>query len=124
MDHDEPTSDWVEQVCTIALRWRHEHSSISDLFAPATAHLDDRAAFIAAITPWIEAHPDVIEAWQGYSEDKRSSPSPYFGRQHDLVVGFYDGSFNDEVYHTGAVAACVDFIYREASWVLRGRRER
>jgi len=32
-----------------------------------------------------------------------------------------DGSKYDQTHHTDAVAACVDFTYRESIWVLQER---
>ncbi|HEU4783401.1 MAG TPA: hypothetical protein VFS83_08695 [Ktedonobacterales bacterium] len=120
-------TNWVEEVCDLPLKFRlpENKSSIRDLFSPADAYLDDRLAFIAAITPWIQAHVKLVDAWIGYSEDLRSSPTPYFARESgSFVVGFYDSKSgtSDETHHTDEVEACVDYIYREASWVLRRRR--
>jgi hypothetical protein len=41
-----------------------------------------------------------------------------------FLVGFLqaDGSRCDETPHTDDVAACVDFIYRQAAWVLHEQR--
>lgn len=117
-------ADWVEQVCELPLRFRLPGSkSMRELFSPAEAYLDDREKLIAAITPWIQAHRNLIDAWIGYSEDRRGGPAPYFLRESgSFVVGFFDGNYQDVARHTDAVEACVDYIYREASWVLRRRR--
>jgi hypothetical protein len=121
-------SDWVKQVCELPLSYRHGNHTIVGLLAPAAAHLGDRSRFLAAVTVWIQAHRHLIDEWRHYSEDKRSH-GPYFstrmGSRYDpLVVGLLqaDGSRSDETHHTDDVAACVDFIYREASWVLHRRR--
>ncbi len=126
MEHDGTKANWVEQVCALPLRFRLAGSgSIRDLFSPADAYLDDRLAFVAAVTPWVQTHRNLIDAWIGYCEDRRGSPAPYFGRDAgSLVVGFYaSGSGKgNEIRYTDDVEACVDYIYREASWVLRHRR--
>lgn len=122
-------SDWAEQVCELPLNYRHGKNTIVGLFAPAAAHLDDRPGFTATITQWIQTHRYLIDEWRHYAEDKRSSPGPYFseyfgGRYDPFVVGFFyaESGTCDETPHIDDVAACVDFIYREASWVLRRRR--
>ncbi|HEY1388535.1 MAG TPA: hypothetical protein VGF38_08320 [Ktedonobacterales bacterium] len=126
MEPDDTLANWIEQVCNLPLRFRLPGSgSIRDLFSPADAYLDDRLAFIAAITPWIQAHVNLVDAWIGYSEDRRGFPAPYFAREFgSLVVGFFDSGTGstDEIHHTDEVEACVDYIYREACWVLRHRR--
>jgi hypothetical protein len=64
------------------------------LFAPAEAHLDDRSAFLATVTPWMQPHRDLIEEWRHYADDKRGSPGLYLGnrrgnRYDPFVVGFF-----------------------------------
>jgi len=39
-----------------------------------------------------------------------------------LEVGFYHAGYLDIVSHADPIAACTDFIYREAVWVLRRKR--
>jgi hypothetical protein len=124
--------DWVKQVCEFPVNFRssdHTIKTLMELLTPAAAHLDDRAGFSLAVTAWIQAHRHLIEAWRHYSQDKRWSPGPYFGdyvgkRDDPLVVGYCntDGTRCDETHHGDDIAACVDFIYREASWVLHRRR--
>jgi hypothetical protein len=121
-------TDWVKQVCELPASYRHGQDTIMGVLAPAAAYLEDRSAFLAAVTRRIRAHRSLIEAWRRYSEDKRSVGSyfsKYSGARYDpLVVGFLraDGSRCDETHHTDDVTACADFIYRETSWVLHQRR--
>jgi hypothetical protein len=121
-------TDWVKQVCELPASCRHSQHTIAGGLAPAAAYLEDRSAFLAAVTRWIQAHTSLIVAWRRHSEDKRSvGPhfSKYNGARYDpLVVGFLqaDGSQCDETHHTDDVTACADFIYRETSWVLHQRR--
>src|SRR5262245_20991350 len=122
---------WIEEVCGIALAWRSSETSIRELFAPALPHIADRAAFLAAARGWLHKHPDAVDAWQGYCEDKRTGQSPYIYFDRVWKVGFYDSSVKDvagrnqdEAQHADAVDACADFIYREAAWVLERARVR
>jgi hypothetical protein len=116
---------WVEEICRLCVEWRSSEKSIRQLFAPALPHIDDRAAFLAAVSGWLRAHPDLIDAWQGYCEDKRTGQSPYFYFDGAWKVGFYDssvkdvaGRYQDEHLYADGADACADFIYREAMWVL------
>lgn len=116
---------WVEPLCAIAGTWRSSGHSIRQQFEAASPHLADRAEFRAAVTGWLRQHPGLIDQWRGYSEDKRTSPSPYFGRDSvPLEVGFYTPDLGalDVRHHTDSIEACADFIYREAAWVLRSER--
>jgi hypothetical protein len=92
--------------------------TIRRLFEEARPDLSDRRVFEALLTARLAGDPDLIEAWQGYSWDKRSSPSPYLD---GLEVGFFDHDRRDVVRHSDRAMACADFVFREASWVLLHR---
>jgi hypothetical protein len=118
---DREANGWVEAVCGLPLVYGRGGRSIRQHFEPAGAHLGDRTAFLGAVGGWLRGHPEVIGAWQGYSEDKRAA-GPYLDLNR-LEVGLYDASagYRDVRAHTDAVDACADFIYREAVWVLQCR---
>jgi hypothetical protein len=125
-----PVSDWVEHTCLIASVWRTSDRSILELFRSAEPDLTDRQVFIHAASDWFQSRAEVIEHWSGYSEDKRSSPSPYLkqdGRYGDRTaweVGFFDATKGrlDVRQYTDPALACADFLYREAAWVLLRQR--
>jgi hypothetical protein len=92
------------------------------LFEAADPPLTDRAGFLDAVATWLGEHPEAILEWRSYSEDKRSSPSPYFGHGSTaLEVGHYTEAHEavDVTIHTDPVQACADFLYRESTWVLK-----
>ena len=123
-----PVSEWVEPTCTIASVWQTSGASLLELFRSAEPALADRRTFIEAVVDWLGTHMHVIEQWSAYSDDKRTSPSPYFHRPQDghtvCEVGFFDAGDGrmDVRQHSDAAMACADFLYREATWVLRRER--
>jgi hypothetical protein len=121
-------SDWVEGICGLVLVFRTGDKSIRQLFEPACPHLDDRDTFLAVVSERLRQQPGLIDAWVGYCDDKRTDRGPYL-RQNLEEVGFFDQSVREIAgrhqvvrLHSDPVAACADFIYREAVWVLRGVR--
>jgi hypothetical protein len=111
---------WADGLTTIALRFRTGTKSIRDLFTEAAPPEDCSAAeFKAAVAERLAAAQELVDAWQTYSYDKRSSPSPYLD---GVKVGFYDGGTHDAVTHATMTDACVDFLHRETYWVLHRRR--
>jgi len=66
-------------------------------------------------------NPELVQAWQNYSWDKRVSSRPYMD---GLTVGFFDGQRQDVDMFGDQVDACVHFIYREALGVIEGRQPR
>jgi hypothetical protein len=109
---------WVEAICGLPLVYGSGEKSIRQHFEPARARLGDRAAFLAAVGGWLRRHPDLIDAWQRYCEDKRTA-GPCLDLQ-SLEVGVYEASTGrrDVRRYANPVDCCAEFIYREAIWVL------
>lgn len=72
-----------------------------------------------ALTPLLRDRPDLVQAWQMYSWDKRWSPSPYWEAE-TLEVGLYDSGYRDAERRSDTATACAAFIAREVAW-LRAR---
>jgi len=53
--------------------------------------------------------PGLVDQWEGFSEDTRFSPAPYF---HGNEVGDFDGKCSAVVIHDDRVDACIDYIFR------------
>jgi hypothetical protein len=116
---DRQSSSWAEEICNLPVAFRFGRESIRQLFEPARAHLAERDAFLAAVAKRLHEQPDLIDAWQGYSEDKRGT-GPFL-RLSTLEVGVYEAyaGLHDVHHFANRVDACAEFIYREACSVLR-----
>jgi hypothetical protein len=97
-----------------------------DSFREAAPPLADREAFHAAVINVLRSRPNLVEQWSWYSEDKRTTPSPYLlpiRNPHAPTryeVGVVDAAgHHDVIEYTDAALACADFLYREATSVLR-----
>jgi hypothetical protein len=104
-------ADLSALVC-LPRRFHAENRSIRDLFGDTESLEVSRQALHDALMN----DSTLIDDWQTYSYDKRTSPSPYLD---GLAVGFYDGGNRNHIEHVDAVSACCDFIERERAWVLR-----
>ena len=103
----------------IARRWREPGSTVRGLFSEADPDLSDQSSFVRLVRAHLERDPELVRAWQSYSWDKRGSPSPYLDEGQ---VGFFDGERRDVAEYDDPAAACADFLFREATWVLRRER--
>ena len=117
-----PSPPWLEPLVWIAIDRRHG-PSIRELFETAQPDLSD-PRFEELVRERLANDPALIAAWQGYSDDKRTSSGPYLDRNR---VGFFDISGEPRRSavrnHKNPVDACADFIHREAASVLeRGPR--
>lgn len=102
---------------------RTSNASIKQLFAEAAPDLSNRRAFLTAVTQWLQQHPELVDDWDLYCVNQRSSAAPYFSPGDDRtspVVGFYstDHGHQDLTHHSSAAEACADYLHRESCWVL------
>ena len=104
---------WVSRLCELPLRFRSERDvSILWLFRQASPDLGD-PRFENLIERHLEDRPDLVQAWQIYSSDKRVNRGPYLDGTEvgDFEVG---KGTSDVRLHDNPLTACADFIHREA----------
>ena len=71
-----------------------------------------------AIQQFLEAHPDLLDEWAEYSDDKRVGSGWYFDLPR-LAVGFYEhGKRAREQTYKHPVEACAVFVMLELPWIL------
>lgn len=73
---------------------------------------------VGSVRSALDDRPELIHIWQGWSYDKRWSPSPYLD---DLEVGHYDAGKHQVRQHASRTAACADFVLAEVRWVVERR---
>lgn len=71
-----------------------------------------------AVSSVLQVRPDLVQLWQGWSWDKRWTPSPYLDR---LEVGHYDGAKTHLRVHATPADACADFVVAEVRWIVERR---
>jgi hypothetical protein len=111
--------DRVSRLCVIADEMHTSGLSIAQLFKNAAPDLNDAARTQALIHDYIVARPELVQRWQQYSWDIRSTPNHYM---EGVEVGFYDAGHHDVVHHRDIQSACADFITRTAAWIIERRR--
>jgi hypothetical protein len=67
------------------------------------------------IIEFLRTHPDFIESWEGYSQDKRSSSGWYLLHEDKIwTVGYFSvGGKKKEQRYTSGFEACAVFILYE-----------
>ena len=65
---------------------------------------------------FLEAHTDLVELWLAWSEDKRSTPSPFFrrsGSRYELGYVEQGGRFRPSEFFDQPARPCARFILQE-----------
>jgi hypothetical protein len=90
----------------------------AEVFATAGVNDVSDEELLAVVRAALRRRPDLVQTWQGWSYDKRWSPSPYLD---DLEVGHYAAGRQRIRRHADAVNACADFVVAEVRWVVDKR---
>ena len=124
-----PSFEQVATICRIA----HDHSlrpegkSLRELLT-ASNYLRLRPGISAAmLCEYLADHPEVVDQWSMYSEDKRTSGGWYFlnyGRAGTVSRLGPRATRIDEHGHGSSVEACVNYILQELDfWAGLGAAE-
>jgi hypothetical protein len=110
-------ADWAESlVASGALAASERYGRVLALARDERGQKYDGELLVSRLLPLLRDRPDLVEAWQLYSWDKRWSPSPYW-EAAKLEVGLYDSGYRDVETCSDAATACAAFIAREIAWL-------
>jgi hypothetical protein len=110
-------AEWLEDLVGAALNKDRRHSVVLELSRDPRGRDFDGDRIRQLLVDHLRGLPELRQAWQVYSWDKRWSPSPYL---EGTEVGLYDSGYRDVEHHSDAATACAAFIAREVDW-LRSR---
>jgi hypothetical protein len=106
-------SEAVERVCRLPVEYPGSGISWRDLVARSGYSADHEPMLGKQLVEYLRDNPDLIDAWFGFSADKRTTSGWYL--QEDgrggYVIGWYPGSTQDRF--ADRVLACAEFIRRE-----------
>lgn len=75
----------------------------------------------SAVAQYLSEHPDAVQAWFRWSEDKRVDAGWYVYRQASgYIVGFHPGG--EELLFTDAVEACTPYVMCDVGRMLQHLR--
>jgi len=102
----------VERLCNLPNAFRGGMKSSVQLVAESGIAQCESALSVDAVAQHLGKHPELIEEWLRWSDDKRSSDGWYFLRGDDAyVVGFYPN--RKALRFSRAEIACAEFVVRE-----------
>ena len=89
--------------------------TIIGLLQGASPDPADPQRLIELVSGYLDRRRKLLKTWQTYPYDKRSSSSPYLD---GTEVGFFSDECPNVRRDEISLNACLDFIYREANWIL------
>lgn len=110
----------VARICAIpALFKALGNVSVAELVERSGYRVAAAELTVDAISSYLRERPDLIEAWLGYSEDKRTSSGWYIRQlsRDAFEIGWYPQG--ERIVVSGKAEACAEFIIREIRSIAR-----
>jgi hypothetical protein len=104
--------DIVATICALPVQFKEGNLSIWQLVKKSGYRDDPSSLTVDAVATHLREHPELIDAWLGYSQDKRCSG--WFVRQsavNTYEVGYVPGG--ERISMSDPARACAEFIVRE-----------
>ena len=110
--------DGFARICDIPAVFRRGERSVHEVVR-ASGYPDFRGRFAAReLADYLRAHPEVIESWVAYSQDKRTSEGWYLRPPYSIGRVTRAPPPMREVQHVDLGAACAAFIIAELDDIL------
>jgi len=111
--------DTIERMCRMPSEFKRRGDVSIKTLASESGFTDHKFEIDAqAVQRFLEAHPELLDAWAEYSGDKRVSNGWYFDLAR-LAVGFYEhGKPAREQTYKHPAEACGVFVMLELPWIL------
>lgn len=104
----------VARICGLPAQFKARGNvSVSNLVEESGYFAAPAELTVESVSTYLREHPELIEAWFGYSQDKRTPSGCYLiERPHETFeVGDYPKG--DCISIADRVSACAEFIVRE-----------
>jgi hypothetical protein len=115
------TNATVDRVCRLSIDFYSGSKSMVELVSDSGIEADPSRLAVANMIGYITTHPEVVESWLRWSENKRVTSGWYFSRNGGrFEVGFFpDG---DVLIFSDPSLACAEFVVREVKTLMDLRR--
>jgi len=106
--------DVVARICGLPAQFKaHGTVSVLQLVDESGYRANPGSLTADAVSVYLREHPELIEAWLAYSEDKRTSSGWYVIQLSGDIFEIGDHPNGERLSVTGRAPACAEFIVRE-----------
>jgi hypothetical protein len=106
--------DVVARICELPVQFKVRRTVSVVQLVNESGYLVAPAALTAdAVSMYLRDHPELIEAWLAYSQDKRTSSGWYVTQRaaDSFEIGYFPAG--ERITVAGRASACAEFIVRE-----------
>ena len=109
----------IDMICNLPNAFKQVDKSIDTLINESQFQLFYKEIRIEDIIKYLQIHPDLIEDWKQYSDDKRTSGGYYYRSMH---IGSVENKTFDKTF-TSDTEACAEYILKEVSFLMHNNYE-
>ena len=106
----------ILEICSLPAAFPESGLSWHELVERSPYASNPEAFTEEFLASFLEAHTDLVELWLAWSEDKRSTPSPFFRRSGSrYALGYVEqgGRFRPSEFFDQPARPCARFILQE-----------
>jgi hypothetical protein len=106
--------DMIARVCALPVEYEAREDVSIFRLVEESGYVSARATLtVDVVSEYLREHPDLIEAWLGYSEDKRTSSGWYITRRSGAAfeIGYFPQG--ERISVADPARACAEFVVRE-----------
>lgn len=114
------TSDCINKICKIPLDFRHGDKSAWTLVQESGFESEYKNINIDDLKECIKRQHNLIDAWELWSMDKRTTGWYYLTLDNSPTIGAFDKNGKTKFKKTfdSALDACAEYIFREVSSII------
>ena len=109
----------IAKICELPLDFKNGNKSSYQLAKDSGFINDNKNNIILDIKEYLQNHISLINNWEIWSKDKRTTEGFYLILENINAVGYLGSTLNEnEKYFNSALDACSEYIYLEISSIL------
>jgi hypothetical protein len=110
--------DSIKKVCELPIDFKKENKSAFQLSKESGFTNVNKNDTISKIKEYLQAHVSLIDLWEIWSQDKRTTEGFYLILGNKNIVGYFGATYKrKEVAYKTAIDACSEFIFLEMSQI-------
>jgi hypothetical protein len=106
----------LREICSLPAAYRESGLSWRELVSRSPYAGNRDAVTEERLTSFLDTHSELVDLWLAWSEDKRSTPSPFFrrsGSRYELGYVERGGRFRPSEFFDEPPRPCARFILQE-----------
>jgi hypothetical protein len=109
----------IKRICELPVDFKHQNKSAFQLAKESGFTNENKGLTIAKIKEYLQDHISLIDLWEIWSQDKRTTEGFYLKIGNRNIVGYYGSTYKrEEINYKSAIEACSEFIFLEISCIL------